>query len=60
MSEKKWNKERHRYDWPVPPHVRAVIDALDTLTDAERMDVFAHFCKSCGLTDPECQCWNDE
>ena len=37
---------------------------LQQLTDDQRMDLFADYCKFCGCIQPEegrgCQCWNDE
>jgi hypothetical protein len=41
---------------PVP----SVVALLSKLTDDERVQVFGHFCTSCGCIDPRCQCWNDE
>lgn len=34
--------------------------ALADLQPGEWEDVMEHFCKSCGIADPHCQCWNDE
>lgn len=33
---------------------------LMKLTDEQRLQAFLYFCRSCGSTDPGCQCWNDE
>lgn len=48
-------------DWlpATTPHA-AEVNALLALTDEQRMEVFSHFCRSCGTDDPRCQCWNDE
>lgn len=40
--------------------LQRVVDALDALTDDERLKVFAEYCTHCGAKDPRCQCWNDE
>lgn len=34
--------------------------SADELTDQERADLFAHYCRDCGSKNPNCQCWNDE
>jgi hypothetical protein len=34
--------------------------ALNALTDEQRADLFAEYCKFCGSKDPRCQCMNDE
>jgi hypothetical protein len=34
--------------------------SLDALTNDERYDIFSKYCRSCGLKDTSCQCWNDE
>lgn len=36
---------------------RAVLDAL---TDEERTELFAEYCRACGSKDPGCVCWRDE
>jgi hypothetical protein len=40
-------------------HAQAV-NALLQLTDDQRLEAFAYFCKYCGRDDPSCQCWNDD
>ena len=35
-------------------------NALFSLTDEERAEVFGLFCRHCGANDHRCQCWNDE
>lgn len=35
-------------------------EALDQLTNEERLDIFTEYCRACGSKDPKCQCWNDE
>lgn len=37
------------------------LPALLAMTDEQRLDVFAKFCKSCGCvqTKPACRCWDD-
>jgi hypothetical protein len=37
-----------------------IIRLLDTISDKERMEVFAEYCTHCGDKNPKCQCWNDE
>lgn len=37
-----------------------IVTTLLELSEDERLDVFSNFCKSCGIDDPRCQCWNDE
>lgn len=37
-----------------------VQSALEQLTDDQRMELFADYCRSCGRNDPRCRCWNDE
>lgn len=37
-----------------------VANQLASMTEEERLKVFALFCTYCGTDDPECQCWNDE
>lgn len=37
-----------------------ILQLLTNLTPEQRLEVFAHFCKSCGSDNPRCQCWNDE
>jgi len=39
---------------------RDALDALRALSDDDRSDVMAHFCRGCGREDPRCQCENDE
>lgn len=34
-------------------------EALNILSDDERMLLFSHFCKHCGSTNPKCRCWDD-
>lgn len=34
--------------------------AFAALTDEQRKQVTAGYCKSCWTPDPRCQCWNDE
>ena len=39
------------------------VENLKMLTDAERMEVFSHFCTHCGCINEgsrKCQCWNDD
>ena len=40
--------------------VASVLSPMDTLTDDERLQVMARYCRDCGSEDPRCQCWNDE
>lgn len=43
--------------------VADVANAMAALSDDERMEVMACFCRSCGCIQPDgrgCQCWNDE
>ena len=37
-----------------------VKEALDRLSEEERLEVFCEYCTSCGSKNPTCQCWNDE
>jgi len=47
-----------------PPMPEPAITALDSLSDDQRLEVFARYCTHCGCIQPEagqgCQCWNDE
>jgi len=36
------------------------LTALSRLEPDQRLDVLRRFCRSCGVDDPSCQCWNDE
>lgn len=45
---------------PPPPVYQKAIDELDKLTDAERAEVFNHYCRHCGSKDVHCQCRNDD
>ena len=41
----------------------SAVNAMDSLTDSERLEVMGRYCHSCGRVQPEersCQCWNDE
>lgn len=40
--------------------LESIKELLDALSDDERLELFGFYCKSCGGTDPRCQCWNDE
>lgn len=40
--------------------VRRAKEALDMLTDDQRADLFAEYCKWCGSKNPRCQRMNDE
>ena len=44
----------------VPGRVFAAIDALDAMTDGERVTVFSIYCRHCGSADPRCVCMRDE
>lgn len=35
-------------------------NALLALTNEQRLDAMAQFCKQCGAQDSGCQCWNDD
>lgn len=35
------------------------LELLKALTDQQRRELFTHFCKYCGSTDPGCRCWDD-
>jgi len=37
-----------------------IVNSLYKLSDDDRMQIFNLFCKHCGSTDSNCQCWNDE
>ena len=42
---------------------RIIVDATLALvecTEEERMEIFGHFCRYCGVNDPRCPCWNDD
>lgn len=45
---------------PCPCLCHEASAALDKLTDEARLGVMLRYCRSCGSTDPKCQCWNDE
>lgn len=60
MSDRVWNSERQRWDYPPDAALRDAIAALKALTEEQRRDVFAEFCVHCGSDDNGCQCWNDE
>jgi|HubBroStandDraft_4_1064222.scaffolds.fasta_scaffold98196_2 hypothetical protein len=34
--------------------------AVETLSDEQRLALFAAYCTDCGCADSRCQCWNDE
>lgn len=44
-------------DDPIPDDV---FEALDSLTDEQRLNVFSRYCTHCGSRNPRCQCMNDE
>ena len=51
--------------WPQAPNIRAAIEALDTLTEDERTEVFYYFCTACGKkenrkTNDRCWCQADD
>lgn len=60
MTDRTWNSEKQRWEYPHLPAVQAAIDALAILTPEARMEAMGEFCKYCGDDDPGCQCWNDE
>lgn len=37
-----------------------ILEALNRMTDEERLELFDQFCKHCGSKNIGCQCWNDE
>lgn len=37
-----------------------ILEELHELTESERLEIFAEFCRECGTDNPKCQCWNDE
>lgn len=39
--------------------VQKAVHLLNGLTADQRVDVFGHYCKHCGDTDPRCRCWDD-
>lgn len=39
---------------------QAIIEAIRQLSDEERLDAFAKFCRHCGSADPHCTCSKDE
>ena len=48
-------------EWRILSTTKAVIvNLLMEFSENDRLDVFSHFCSSCGTDDPSCQCWNDE
>ena len=40
--------------------VETIVELMQRMTGAERMDVMSEFCRHCGDTNHYCQCWNDE
>lgn len=43
--------------------VADIANAMAALSEHDRMEVMALFCRSCGFIQPDgrgCQCWNDE
>lgn len=42
------------------PNIEFVIDVLMRLSEEERLEVFRNFCRSCGVDDRFCRCWDDE
>lgn len=38
----------------------SVEDRIRALSDEQRVELAATFCRHCGTLDPRCQCWNDE
>lgn len=44
------------------PELMALIEALDKLTDEQRLEIFRRYCIHCGAVQPEdryCYCSND-
>lgn len=37
-----------------------MVQCLAQFTGEQRLSIFAHFCRGCGVKDPKCKCWNDE
>lgn len=60
MTDRTWNSLKGRWEYPPAAALVPAIAALKELTEEQRRDVFAEFCKHCGSDDPSCQCWNDE
>lgn len=59
MVPSSW-KEESEDVFPIPePDVRQL---LDKMTDAERLEIFSHYCKHCGAKKPtsECYCYRDD
>ena len=46
--------------FPVDCKVSAALESMLAISEAERMEVMGNFCKSCGVDNPSCQCWNNE
>lgn len=38
----------------------ASLELVAMLTGEQRTSIFSNYCKFCGTTDTDCQCWNDE
>lgn len=47
------------YDRPASQY-DAIKQAMDKMSDRERLDLIHEYCQGCGSTDLRCQCWNDE
>lgn len=58
-------QELARYQEPGHTPVIAARNAMDALSNLERLDLMARYCRDCGCIEPEpparhCQCGNDE
>ncbi len=40
--------------------IQVSTEILNSLSEDERMDVISNYCRYCGSSDPNCQCWNDD
>ncbi len=46
-----------------PSDALALVELLDALPPAARLELFSRYCRGCGKIEDEdhpCQCWNDE
>jgi hypothetical protein len=51
-----WEKDIHL----TQEIINETLNILNKLSDEERLEVFSHFCKYCGCSNPYCQCSNDD
>jgi hypothetical protein len=61
MTHRYWDTDKQMWMYPESEkRIAEAIALLKVMTDDERLECFAAFCKFCGSDDPDCVCWNDE